>query len=94
MMMPQILPVSDIRKRWPAVLAEAAKRPVILTQHGKGVAVLLSLAQWESLLERFEDLDDAITALEARLTDTEPPVPLENVLADLELGIRDEAISV
>jgi PHD/YefM family antitoxin component YafN of YafNO toxin-antitoxin module len=59
------------------------QRPIILTQHGYGAAGLISLAQWERILERLEDLDDAVTVLEARLTDQEPPVPLEDVLAEL-----------
>ncbi len=79
-----VIPISELRKRQAEVLAKLEEGPIILTQHGHGAAVLVSLAQWERLMERLEDMDDALTALEVRLTDTEPPVPLEEVLAELE----------
>jgi len=86
MVAPGIIPISEMRKRQAWVLDEIHRRPVVLTQRGRGVAVLLSLEQWEQLMERLEDLEDAMTALEARLSDTEEPsVPLDEVLAELQL---------
>ena len=86
MITPGIIPISEIRKRQAQVLEEIRRRPVILTQRGHGIAVLLSLEQWEQLMERLEDLEDAMTALEARLSDTdEPSTPLDEVLAELSL---------
>ena len=44
------------------------------------------LDQWEQLMEQLEDLEDAMTALEARLSDTDAPsIPLDEVLAELSL---------
>jgi len=80
MLMPGIVPISEMRKRQAEVLAEIGRRPVVLTQHGRGVAVLVSLEEWERLLERLEDLDDAVTTLEAREQDMEPPAGLEQAL--------------
>ncbi len=84
MLMPAIIPISELRKHQANVLQELSKRPVVLTQRGHGVAVLVSPEQWEHLLDRLEDLDDALTMLEARLEDKEPPLPLEQVLAELK----------
>jgi len=39
------------------------KRPVIITQHGKGVAVLLDVSEYENLQERLELLTDVQTSL-------------------------------
>ena len=34
------------------------KRPLVITQHGKGVAVLLDIDEYESIMERVELLED------------------------------------
>jgi len=82
-----------MRKDQAKVMAEMKRRPVVLTQRGHGVAVLISIEQWEQLLERLEDLDDALTMLEARMEDThEPSVPLDQVLE--ELGLEREVAGV
>jgi len=39
------------------------KRPVIITQHGKGVAVLLGANEFESMQEKIELLSDIQTSL-------------------------------
>lgn len=80
MMTPGIVPISEMRKRQAQVLEEIGRRPVIFTQRGRGVAVLVSLEQWEQLIEQMEDLEDTVTALEARLSDTDAPsIPLDEV---------------
>ena len=39
------------------------KRPVIITQHGKGVAVLLDAHEYEAMQEKLELLTDIQTSL-------------------------------
>ena len=34
------------------------KRPLVITQHGKGAAVLLDVAEYEAMLEKIELLQD------------------------------------
>jgi len=34
------------------------KRPLVITQHGKGVAVLLDVAEYEAMIEKIELLQD------------------------------------
>lgn len=67
----EVIPISELRKRQAEVLATLEKGPAILTQHGKGAAVLLSLDAYNRLLEELEDLQDAMDALEARQTSGE-----------------------
>ncbi|GEM_PF-1212928 len=62
----EVIPISELRKRQAEVLAALEKGPAILTQHGKGAAVLLSFDAYNRLLEELEDLQDAMDALEAR----------------------------
>ncbi len=62
----EVIPISELRKRQAEVLTALEKGPTILTQHGKGAAVLLSFDAYNRLLEELEDLQDAMDALEAR----------------------------
>jgi len=39
------------------------KRPLIITQHGKGAAVLLDVGEYEAMLEKLELLQDIQTSL-------------------------------
>lgn len=39
------------------------KRPLVITQHGKGVGVLLDVAEYEAMQEKIEVLQDIHTAL-------------------------------
>ena len=39
------------------------KRPVVITQHGKGVAVLLGVNEYESMQEKIELLTDIQTSI-------------------------------
>lgn len=49
-----IRPISDLKTRASEIVEQARKnhRPVLLTRHGRGVAVLLDLEEYESLTER------------------------------------------
>ena len=48
--------------------------------------MLLDIEEWRRIMEQLEDLEDALTALQVRATDREPPAPLEEVLAELGLS--------
>lgn len=62
----EVIPISELRKRQAEVLAALEEGPAILTQYGKGAAVLLSLDAYNRLLEELEDLQDTMDAFEAR----------------------------
>jgi prevent-host-death family protein len=83
----EVIPISELRKRQAEVLAALEKGPAILTQHGKGAAVLLSLDAYNHLLEELEDLQDAMDAFEARQT------PGERISLDVYLSKRGKRVS-
>jgi prevent-host-death family protein len=78
----EVIPISELRKRQAEVLAALEQGPTILTQHGKGAAVLLSLDAYNRLLDELEDLQDALDAFEAR------QAPGERVSLDAYLSKR------
>ena len=73
---PEITPISELRHRQVELLAKLSEAPIVLTQRGKGVAVLASLDTWNRIVERLEDLEDAVDAQEARL-DAEPSMDFD-----------------
>jgi prevent-host-death family protein len=60
-----IKPLSEIRTGIANFIKQIhdTKRPVIITQHGKGVAVLLDVHEYEMMQEKLELLSDIQTSL-------------------------------
>ena len=78
-MVTEVLPISDLRPRQNEILASLKEGPVILTQRGRGAAVLLGLEEWKMLLARLEELEDIADAIEAR-RDAEPSIDFDDYL--------------
>lgn len=64
---PQIIPVTDLRMKHVKVFELLNKGPVILAQRSRPVAVLVSVAMWDRLMQQLEDQEDLIDVLEAEL---------------------------
>jgi len=60
-----IRPMSEFRTSIASFLKQIhdTKRPLIITQHGKGVAVLLDAGEYEAMQERIELLQDIQTSI-------------------------------
>jgi antitoxin YefM len=60
-----IRPMSEIRTGIASFLKQVhdTKRPLIITQHGKGVAVLLDAGEYEAMQEKIELLQDIQTSI-------------------------------
>lgn len=63
----QFEPITHMQTKPSEVLALLAAGPVILAQRSKPAAVLVSVEQWNRLVERLEDQADIIDALEVKL---------------------------
>ena len=55
-----IRPMSEFRSGVASFLKQVhdTKRPLVITQHGKGVAVLLDAQEFEAMLEKIDILED------------------------------------
>jgi len=55
-----IKPLSEFRANASTLLSQVQKtrRPLVITQHGKSVAVLMDVREYETLLEKVEVLQD------------------------------------
>jgi len=63
-----IKPMSEFRAHTAACIQQVrnSKRPVVITQHGKSAAVLIDVAEFESMSQRLELLED-LTAGESMI---------------------------
>ena len=91
---PVTIPISDLRARQNDVLSGLSQGPVVLTQHGRAAAVMVSPERWNRLLEELEDLRDTIAAVEAHDEYRRDPTtarPWAEVAAELKAeGLLDE----
>lgn len=78
----EVAPVSDLHERQSEIMAQLAKGPVILTEHGRGAAVLLSMQEWQEINEQLLSVSEsnALRALYAEFDEE------ERALAETGLG--------
>ena len=58
----QIIPISHLRSEQDKILIMMDKAPVILAQHDKPRAVLVSVEQWDAVVERMQELEEILEA--------------------------------
>ncbi len=60
-----IRPMSEFRSGVASFIKQVheTKRPLVITQHGKGVGVLLDVAEYEAMQEKIELLEDIQTSI-------------------------------
>ena len=63
---PDLVPISELRLRQSEVLERLPEGPVLLTQHGRAAAVLVTPEQWNEIIEHLEFLEDSLDAIEMR----------------------------
>ena len=68
--LPDVRPISDLRQNMAKITEsiDTDKRPVILTKHGRGKYILLSIEEYNriiSIYELYKAIDDGIADFEA-----------------------------
>jgi len=60
-----IRPMSEFRSGIASFIKQVdeTRRPLVITQHGKGVGVLLSVAEYQAMQEKIEILEDIQTSI-------------------------------
>ena len=61
------------------------ERQFVVNERGEKVAVMISIEEYEKILEELEDLED-IRAIEEARASGETPIPLEQALAENRLN--------
>jgi prevent-host-death family protein len=77
---PIIRPFSDLRIRQSELIESLNSGPIVLSQRGRASAVLVSIEDWNALVEQLEALDDALAVIEARQR-PEATISIEDYMA-------------
>lgn len=58
MHLPDVAPVIELKRETTKVIARVKRRrkPLLITQHGRGAAVLIDLVSWEEMMDRIDVL--------------------------------------
>lgn len=88
------IPVSDLRTKQAAILAQLEETPILLTQRGHGAGILVHPDLWNEMVELLADYDDILIAKERFFEAQDDPDlmrPLSELRASLEAdGLLDE----
>jgi prevent-host-death family protein len=82
-MVARIIPKTQLRRRIKDELAALGEDTLVITEHGRPVAVAVSVERWNSLQQSLEDLEDAVAVLENRRSGRRGR-PAESVFAQIE----------
>jgi prevent-host-death family protein len=74
--MPDVVPVSDLRGRHKEIFQKIEHGPVLLAQHSRPAAVLVSVADWNAREKHLELLEARLKYLEVKRQYEENPPTL------------------
>jgi prevent-host-death family protein len=64
--MPEVIPVSQLRDRHKEIFQQVADGPILLAEHSKVAAVLVSVADWNARERQLELLEARLKYLEIK----------------------------
>jgi antitoxin StbD len=70
----QAVSVTELKRKYAAVVAESGGEAVAVLNNNKPEAYLVPAGKYESLMDRLEDLEDALLVIQRR---DEPVIPVE-----------------
>jgi hypothetical protein len=79
---PQVEPISNLQREHTAILRMLDNGPVFLSQRGTLAAALISIGEWNRIVERMESLADQVDVLEAKVEFLRSGGTLEEFEAD------------
>lgn len=83
--MDNLVPLTEAKNRLHEIVRQVEDENVVILRHGRPVAVVVSPAALQGLLDEIEDLKDRISVFEARLDSPDMRIPLEKVKVELGL---------
>jgi len=86
--MTKVIPKTELRERIREELAQLGDDSLLITERGRPLAVVVSVARWNDLQDKVEDLEDTVAILEHR---SEPGQAgdAETIFSSLELEESD-----
>ena len=84
----KLIPVSEAKARLTELVRKSGSEDIVLLRYGAPAAVLMSTDRYDTLMERLEDLEDALTLAEHQL-DPDETAPLAEVAGRLGLRVPE-----
>ncbi|MDO8670004.1 MAG: type II toxin-antitoxin system Phd/YefM family antitoxin [Dehalococcoidia bacterium] len=87
----RVVPISEARPNLTSLVEEVGQshEPCFIASHSKVKAVLLAIDEYDSLIDRLEDLEDSLDILRSRLS-KESSRSLEEFLGELDEHRRED----
>ncbi len=73
------MPVSELRTRQSAILAQLDDTPILLTQRGHGAGVLVHPDLWNEMVELLADYEDTLIATQRQQEARENPAVMASI---------------
>ncbi len=89
----RVIPKSELRQRIRQELEEIGWDNLLITDHGKPLAVAVSVEKWNDLQDSLEDLEDTVAVLESRLPGGSAARDAAEVFAEIEAEVANEELS-
>jgi prevent-host-death family protein len=78
----RMVPISEARAQLSALIKQATEHDIVLVNHGRPAAILMSPEHYQALLDELDDLQDRLAVHENA---DAPAVPFGHLLAELDL---------
>lgn len=85
------MPVSELRTRQSAILAQLNETPILLTQHGHGAGVLVHPDLWNELVELLADYEDTLIATQRQQEAHHNPTVMRPI-AELRASLQADGL--
>ncbi|HLF99637.1 MAG TPA: type II toxin-antitoxin system prevent-host-death family antitoxin [Acidimicrobiia bacterium] len=84
-MLENLISITEAKAKIFEVVRDAQDRDVLLTRHGRPVAIVVGATRYLELMETMADLEDRLAAYESEASEPDLRIPLEKVEAELGL---------
>jgi PHD/YefM family antitoxin component YafN of YafNO toxin-antitoxin module len=85
------MPVSDLRLRQAAILAQLNETPILLTQRGHSAGVLVHPDLWNEMVERLADYEEILIAQE-RIQEAQSDPSVMRPVAELRARLQADGL--
>lgn len=85
------MPVSELRTKQAAILAQLREAPILLTQRGHSAGVLVHPDLWNEMVELLDDFEDILIAQE-RVQEAERDTAVMQPISELRASLQADGL--
>lgn len=81
-----VMQLTEARNKLSEMVRRVQDKPIWILRHSQPVAVLVSPARYEALLDEIEDLKDRLSIYESEASSSDMRIPLDKMKIELGMG--------